>query len=52
MYILQRVYGFTLQNTPAVLADRLAGVDGTLHVDSPENAGTVVSVFIPLGKHS
>ena len=23
MYILQRVYGFTLQNTPAVLADRL-----------------------------
>lgn len=36
----------------AGLADRLAGVDGTLHVDSPENAGTVVSVFIPLGKHS
>ena len=32
----------------AGLADRLAGVDGTLTVDSPENAGTVVSVSIPL----
>ncbi|GAA1496720.1 sensor histidine kinase [Paeniglutamicibacter kerguelensis] len=33
----------------AGLADRLAGVDGTLTVDSPENAGTVISVSIPLG---
>lgn len=33
----------------AGLRDRLAGVDGTLEVDSPDNAGTTVTAVIPLG---
>ena len=33
----------------AGLADRLAGVDGLLTVHSPEGAGTVITVSIPLG---
>lgn len=34
----------------AGLADRLAGVDGTLTVDSPPDNGTEVTVFIPLAR--
>lgn len=32
----------------AGLTDRLAGVDGTLHVDSPPGGGTLLSATIPL----
>ncbi|HMG29609.1 MAG TPA: sensor domain-containing protein [Jiangellaceae bacterium] len=34
----------------AGLADRLAGVDGTFDVHSPEGAGTIVSADIPVGR--
>ncbi|WP_343899591.1 sensor histidine kinase [Arthrobacter rhombi] len=33
----------------AGLRDRLAGVDGTLEVDSPDNGGTTITAVIPLG---
>ncbi|MGH9251005.1 MAG: sensor histidine kinase, partial [Acidimicrobiales bacterium] len=36
----------------AGLADRLAGVDGTFDVHSPEGVGTIVSADIPVGRDS
>lgn len=33
----------------AGLRDRLAGVDGTLEIDSPDDGGTTVTAVIPLG---
>ncbi|MBM6622419.1 hypothetical protein JTF08_12435 [Micrococcaceae bacterium RIT802] len=32
----------------AGLRDRLAGVDGTLEVDSPDGGGTTITAVIPL----